>query len=55
MKERIAGARVQSADGNYRRPYERGQLTLADWMGFEGGNSSEKRRLGSGISGFWWF
>ena len=54
MKERVAGARGQSADRNYRRPYERGQLTRVVLEGVEGAESSEKRRLAGGISGFWW-
>jgi hypothetical protein len=35
MKERVAGARGQSADRNYRRPYESGQLTPMIWMSGE--------------------
>jgi hypothetical protein len=55
MKESVAGARGQSADGNYRRPYESGQLRGGREMGKWGVESSEKRRLEGGISGFWWF
>ena len=46
MKERVAGARVQSADGNYRRPYEWGQLTLVGWEGDEGVRLFRKAEVG---------
>ena len=49
----VAGARGQSADRNYRRAHEWGQLTWAVRRGRTGAESSEKRRLGGGISGFW--
>ena len=45
-KERVAGAREQSADRNYRRPYERGQLTLAEWEGGEGVQLFRKAEVG---------
>ena len=55
MKERVAGARGQSADGNYRRQYGPGQSKPGKLCKRGGANSSEKRRLEGGSSGFWWF
>ena len=46
MKERVAGARGQSADGNYRRPYESGQLTGGREMGKRGCRLFRKTEVG---------
>src|ERR1700761_2161975 len=55
MKERVAGARGQSADGNYMSAHGWGQSTKTRFEGAQRAQSSEKRRPGGGYSGFWWF
>jgi len=46
MKERVAGARVQSADGNYRRPYESGQLIRLFGLGEDRAQLFRKTEVG---------
>ena len=46
MKERVAGARGQSADRNYRRPYEWGQLARILRRGVEGVQLFRKAEVG---------
>ncbi len=58
MKEKITGARGQSADGNYRRPYESGQLQGVREKGEEGGGTFRKAEVGGRhfrfLVGFGW-